>query len=124
MLTLDEYKAITGENDAPEDFEACRDLALDVIHANTLHAYEGRLLDDLPAIVSTKFKRAVAFQTLSIIMAGGVASVSESQPASAGLGKFSYTDAHAQQKKARDVPLAPSAAELLPILTAFGRGLV
>lgn len=117
MINAQEYYELTNEL-APEDFEACKAAAEEMLHAATLYAYVGRDIATMPAVITTRWKRALALQTQAISLQGGVAALHDGPLASASLGKFSYSTGAGSLGS-----LSPAVFELVAVLTAFGRGL-
>ena len=115
MLSALDYQALTGE-EAPEDFAACLALAQEVLNAHTLGFYAGRDAATLPALIGQTLKHFLAFQTLAVIAAGGVAGAAEPPLAHASLGRFSYTAGAGAQAP------CPAAATVLPLLVSYARG--
>lgn len=120
-LTPEEYFQFTGYL-APADFNSCLAIAEQQIHAETLYAYVGRDMTDMPGIIQTTWKQAVALQTCAVSQNGGVAGMSQQPQNSVSLGKFSYTT-DKQEGAASIVALSPATRAVLPILIAYGRGL-
>lgn len=125
MITTNEYASITGEA-VPADFSACEALACEVIHSATLHAYEGRDLSALPSLIAGKLRLAVALQVLAISQSGGLAGAVEASPNSASLGDFSMSGGQTATMlaEASSATPCPAAQAVLPLLAAYGRGLV
>lgn len=121
MLTADEYFQYTGYL-APADFNSCLAVAEQRIHAETLYAYVGRDMEELPSIIQNTWKQAVALQTCAVSQNGGVAGMSQQPQNSVSLGKFSY-DTAGGESGASAISLSPGARALLPILISYGRGL-
>lgn len=123
MLTAEEYFQFTGYL-APADFNSCLAIAEQQVHAETLYAYVGRDMDEMPGIIQTTWKQAVALQTCAVSQNGGVAGMSQQPQNSVSLGKFSYSGG---VKRASDsvsnVSLSPATKALLPILVSYGRGI-
>lgn len=123
MLTADEYFTFTGTL-APEDFNACLALAERMVHGKTLYAYVGRDLEQMPGIIQTTFKQALALQTMTISQKGGVAGYAENDPNTVSLGKFSYSGGNTELSSANaNDALSPAVRALLPLLISYGRGL-
>ncbi|MDY4007495.1 MAG: hypothetical protein SOY94_01350 [Candidatus Limiplasma sp.] len=119
MITAEEYQALTGEL-APADFSPCEAMACETIHAHTLYAYVGRDVESLPDTIRDRLKLAVALQTQGISHGGGVEALGDSGMSSVSLGKFSYSGG---AENASGGLVSPAASALLPVLTAYGRGL-
>lgn len=122
MITADEYKEMTGSL-APEDFAPCEAVACELVHAATLYAYVGRALDKLPEAITSRLKRAVALQTQAISSGGGVEALGDETMNSVSLGKFSYSGGQSGGGNAAGGLLSPAVSALVPLLTAYGRGL-
>lgn len=121
MLTADEYFLYTGYL-APADFNSCLAVAEQRVHAETLYAYVGRNMDEMPTFIQNTWKQAVALQTCAVSQNGGVAGMSQQPQNSVSLGKFSYTT-DGGDGGASAISLSPGARALLPILIGYGRGL-
>lgn len=123
-LTAEEYYRYTCML-APADFEACLAMAEQQLHAETLYAYVGRDMGEMPVIVQNTWKQALAMQTMSISQMGGVSGMVESMPSSVSLGKFSYSTGGGSGAASGDAEtrIAPGVRALLPILVGYGRGL-
>lgn len=120
MLTADDYYRYTGYL-APADFESCLAIAEQQIHAETLYAYVGRDMSEMPGIIQTAWEQAVALQTCAVSQNGGVAGMSQQPQSSVSLGKFSYSGAASEGSS--NVTLSPAVRALLPMLVSYGRGL-
>lgn len=120
MLTPEEYFQFTGYL-APADFNSCRAIAEQQMHAETLYAYVGRDMAEMPGIVQTAWKQALALQTCAVSQNGGVAGMSQQPQTSVSLGSFSYSGGRAEG--ASNVTLSPATRAILPILISYGRGL-
>ena len=120
MLTAEEYFRFTGYL-APADFNSCLAVAEQRIHAETLYAYVGQDMDELPTLIQNTWKQAVALQTCAVSQNGGVAGMSQQPQNSVSLGKFSYSTDGGGGASA--ISLSPGARALLPILISYGRGL-
>lgn len=105
---------------APEDFVPCEAMACELVHAATLYAYVGRVLEELPESITSRLKLAVALQTQAISSDGGVEALGDSAMGSVSLGKFSYSGGGGD---AANGLLSPAVSALVPLLTAYGRGL-
>ena len=109
MLTADEYYQFTGYL-APADFNSCLAVAEQRIHAETLFAYVGRNMEELPSFIQNTWKQAVALQTCAVSQNGGVAGMSQQPQNSVSLGSSA-------------ISISPGARALLPVLISYGRGL-
>ena len=121
MLTADEYFTFTGYL-APADFNSCLAVAEQRVHAETLYAFVGRDMDEMPSFIQNTWKQAVALQTCAVSQNGGVAGMSQQPQNSVSLGKFSYTTEKGGGS-ASAISLSPGTRALLPILISYGRGL-
>ena len=121
MLTPEEYFQFTGYL-APADFNSCVEFAVQQMHAQTLYAYVGRDMEELPRIIQIAWKQAIALQACAVSQNGGVAGMSQQPHTSMSLGKFSYS-ADADAINASNVVLSPATRAILPVLVAYGRGL-
>ena len=119
-LTAEEYFTFTGYL-APADFNSCLAIAEQQIHAETLYAYVGHDMADMPGIVQTAWKQALALQTCAVSQNGGVAGMSQQPQTNVSLGSFSYSGGSAEG--ASNVTLSPAVRAILPILIGYGRGL-
>ena len=113
-ISAEEYEAIAGET-APEDFDACLNMAQSMLDARTLCFYAARAIDSLPELIRRALKHYCAYQTQAISLSGGVAGAAETPLSGASLGKFSFTagvgaNAH-----------CPAAAALLPLLVSYAK---
>ena len=121
MLTADEYYQFTGYL-APADFNSCLAVAEQRIHAETLFAYVGRNMEELPSFIQNTWKQAVALQTCAVSQNGGVAGMSQQPQNSVSLGSFSYTTWGGESGSSA-ISISPGARALLPVLISYGRGL-
>lgn len=122
-LTAEEFAQITGIN-APSDFNVSLVFAQEAIDAHTLYAYVGRDFDSLPAVITERYKRALALQTLYISQMGGVAAMAEDAPNSVSLGSYSYSGGNtAESQSSLSGELSPAVRLLLPVLVGYARGL-
>lgn len=121
MLTAEEYFLYTGYL-APADFNSCLAVAEQRVHAETLYAFVGRDMDEMPSFIRNTWKQAVALQACAVSQNGGVAGMSQQPQNSVSLGKFSYTTAGGDGG-ASAISLSPGTRALLPILISYGRGL-
>lgn len=123
MITVDEFEELTGTL-APADFVTCLAVAQETVDAYTLYGYVGRDIDSLPSVVRSRYKRALALQTLYISQQGGVAALAEGSPNSVTLGSFSYSGGNTEnsQKNVGGM-LSPAVRVLMPVLVAFVRGM-
>lgn len=121
MLTADEYYQFTGYL-APADFNSCLAVAEQRIHAETLFAYVGRNMEELPSFIQNTWKQAVALQTCAVSQNGGVAGMSQQPQNSVSLGSFSYTTGGGESGSSA-ISISPGARALLPVLISYGRGL-
>ena len=119
MLTPEEYFQFTGYL-APADFNSCLNIAQQQLHAETLYAYVGRDMTEMPSMIQLAWKQAVALQTCAVSQNGGVAGMSQQPQTSVSLGKFSYSGA---EGNGTTVTLSPAVRALLPVLVSYGRGL-
>lgn len=125
-IDADEYAYFTGSL-APADFDKSVMLAQQIVDAHTLYAYIGRDLTTMPCIIQTTYKQAIAMQTMAISQRGGVAGSTEENYSSVTIGNFSMsgrsTTSTSTEETAKNDLLSPAAKALLPLLTAYGRGL-
>ena len=121
-LTPEEYFQFTGYL-APADFNSCLAVAEQQIHAETLYAYVGRDMTDMPGIIQTTWKQAVALQACAVSQNGGVAGMSQQPQNSVSLGKFSYSGGTQGVVGYSNIVLSPATRAVLPILISYGRGL-
>lgn len=121
-LTPEEYFQFTGYL-APADFNSCLAIAEQQIHAETLYAYVRRDMTEMPGIIQTTWKQAVALQTCAVSQNGGVAGMSQQPQNSVSLGKFSYSGGTQGVVEYSNIVLSPAARAVLPILISYGRGL-
>ena len=119
-ITADEYFMFTGYL-APADFTSCLALAEQQLHAETLYAYVGRDMSEMPNIIQTTWKQALALQACAVSQNGGVAGMSQQQQATVSIGKFSYSAG--SDSAASNVALSPATRAVLPMLISYGRGL-
>lgn len=122
ILTADEYFTFTGYL-APADFASCLAIAEQQIHAETLYAYVGRDMAEMPSLIQIAWKQAVALQTCAVSQNGGVAGMSQQPQNSVSLGKFSYSSGNHAEMVASTVSLSPAVRAVLPMLVSYGRGL-
>lgn len=120
-ITADEYFQFTGYL-APADFTSCLALAEQQLHAETLYAYVGRDMTEMPSIIQTTWKQALALQACAVSQNGGVAGMSQQPQNSVSLGKFSYSGGLTSASKS-NVTLSPATRAVLPMLVSYGRGL-
>lgn len=120
-ITADEYFQFTGYL-APADFTSCLALAEQQLHAETLYAYVGRDMTEMPSIIQTTWKQALALQACAVSQNGGVAGMSQQPQNSMSLGKFSYSGGVVSNKSS-NVTLSPAVRAVLPMLVSYGRGL-
>ena len=113
-LTPEEYRAVTGDA-APEDLDACVQLAQTMLDARTLCFYAGRDAAALPGLIQRTLKHYCAYQAQAISLAGGVAGVMEPPLEGGTLGKFSFTAGVGENAH------CPTAAALLPLLVSYAR---
>jgi len=113
-LTPEDYRAVTGDA-APEDLDACVQMAQTMLDARTLCFYAGRAPESLPVLIRRVLQQYLAYQAQAMSQAGGVAAANEAAVQSATLGRFSIAggvggNAH-----------CPAAAALLPLLISYAR---
>lgn len=120
-ITADEYFQFTGYL-APADFTSCLALAEQQLHAETLYAYVGRDMTEMPSIIQTTWKQALALQACAVSQNGGVAGMSQQPQNSMSLGKFSYSGG-VVNNAISNVTLSPAVRAVLPMLVSYGRGL-
>lgn len=120
-ITADEYFQFTGYL-APADFTSCLALAEQQLHAETLYAYVGRDMTEMPSIIQTTWKQALALQACAVSQNGGVAGMSQQPQNSMSLGKFSYSGGVVNNASS-NVTLSPAVRAVLPMLVSYGRGL-
>lgn len=123
MIDADEYYKFTGYL-APADFESCLAIAQQRIHAETLYAYVGRDMEQLPGMIRTTLKQAVALQTCAVSQNGGVAGMSQQPQNSVSLGEFSYSNSGDAAAGSSTVTLSPAVRAILPVLVGYARGLM
>lgn len=121
-ITADEYFQFTGYL-APADFTSCLALAEQQLHAETLYAYVGRDMTEMPSIIQTTWKQALALQACAVSQNGGVAGMSQQPHGSVTLGRFSYSMGDRNEDSASNVALSPATRAVLPMLVSYGRGL-
>lgn len=124
-IDADEYHIFTGYL-APADFDKSVMLAQQIIDAHTLYAYADYDIDTLPDIIKITYKQAVAMQTMAISQRGGVSGSSEESYSSFSIGRFSMSGKTASSQHSGQVSdelLSPASKALLPMLTAYGRGM-
>ena len=126
VISEAEYTFFTGHH-ALADFETSAMLAQQIIDAHTLHAFVGCDVESLPGIIKTTYKQAVAVQTMAISQRGGISGSTEENYSSFSIGRFSMSGKTAtstqEGEKASTELLSPAAKALLPMLTAYGRGM-